>query len=102
MPDAPKIPLKIDALPLYATDTELAKAILGSRAKSWKGFAALYEGKGLPKVNELMGGRFVPAVLKFFDHYEGVTSGAPIPARDGSEDPSSWSSRKPRGRPGNR
>jgi hypothetical protein len=90
--------MTLDALPLYATDTELAKAILGPRAKEWKRVVALYEGKGLPHINVLMCGRFVPAVLKFFDHLEGVSNSAPVASCDGKEDALAWKTRKPRRR----
>jgi hypothetical protein len=88
--------MTLDALPLFATDAELAKAILGKRAKEWPRVVALYEAKGLPPINTLMCGRFVPAVLKFFDHLEGVTNSAPVASCDGKEDALAWNKRKTR------
>jgi hypothetical protein len=76
----------LSALPLYATDEELAQAILGKRANDWPMLLALYEPRGFPKISPLTGGRYVPAVLQFFDAKEGV-GGNLIPATDGAERP---------------
>ena len=78
--------LTINALPLYATDKELAPAILGKRAKDWSMLLRLYEPRGFPKISPLTGGRYVPAVIQFFDAKEGV-GGKLIPATDGAEKP---------------
>jgi len=81
----------IEALPLYATDDELAKAVLGKRAKDWPMLLRLYEPRGFPKISALTGGRYVPAVIQFFDAKEGV-GGSIIPTPDGVEKP--WQSEK--------
>lgn len=63
----------IHEMPLYPTEAQIARAVLGDRAKDWKRIAKVLEDKeGLPKINELMGGRFWPAVVAFF--YGGSTS----------------------------
>ena len=79
--------MKLDALPLFATDKDLGEALLGDRAKMWPGIAKHYEGRGLPPVDSLFGGRYVPAVVKFFDALNGVNGAAPFPAEDGREQP---------------
>jgi hypothetical protein len=79
--------LTVDQLPLYATDAELAPVILGKRAKNWPAIARHFEGRGLPQVDALFGGRYVPAVVKFFDALNGVTGDAPFPSEDGIEKP---------------
>lgn len=79
--------MKFDDLPLYATDKELAEAFLGKRAYLWPAIALHYEGRGLPAIDSLFGGRYVPAVIKFFDAVNGVNGAAPIPAADGEEQP---------------
>jgi hypothetical protein len=72
-------PLTIDRLPLYATDEEIGEAVLGSeRKREFKDLAILLERQGMPKISPLMGGRYVPAVRKFFDVYNGVPDLAPV------------------------
>lgn len=88
----------IDELPLYATEAEIAHAILGSRASEWKQICVLYERRGLPKINALLGGRYVPAVKRFFDILEGVEASSQIPVRDGPER-NTWNDRKTRKAP---
>jgi hypothetical protein len=58
------------------------------RASEWKQIAALLEGRGLPKIDPLMGGRYVPAVKAYFDreYKVGETDAAP----DGVEDLAAW------------
>jgi hypothetical protein len=80
----------IDSLPLFADDAAIGLALLGpARASEWKQIAALLEGKGLPKMDPLMGGRYVPAVKAYFDREYKVhdTFGA---APDGREDLAAW------------
>ena len=81
-----------DALPLYATDSELSVAVLGKRSREWTQFVLLYEGRGLPKINHLLGGRYVPAVRKFLDVLEGVEGhiARPIGGADKSDMSAAW------------
>jgi len=90
--------VKLEDLPLYATDKDLAVVILGERAaKMWPGIAKHFEGRGLPPIDSLFGGRYVPAVVKFFDAMNGVSGpgpgtyptllGPPYPSQDGKENP---------------
>ena len=90
----------LDQLPFYATDDQLARAIVGiGRVKEWKQFVALYEHQGFPKVHFLLGGRYIPAVKKFLDLHEGVSDLPNVwPARDGKEDLSVWNTRRQRRR----
>jgi hypothetical protein len=54
-------------LPIYADDLEIGEAVLGrARAREWREFAPLLEGRGLPKIDALHGGRYVPAVARFY------------------------------------
>ncbi len=87
----------LDSLPLFATDTELGRAVMGDRHSGWPVIAALLETKGLPKVNSLMGGRYVPGIKRFFEVDNGLAemlSGAV--AADGVEDLGAWRKKKPR------
>jgi hypothetical protein len=81
-----------DHLPLFADDASIGGAVLGSdRAPEWCEIATLLEARGLPKIDTLMGGRYVPAVKAFFDHLYGLDRAATPPlAPDGAEDFDSW------------
>ena len=56
----------------------------------------MLELRGLPKVDQLMGGRYVPAVRAFFDRRYGLDrSAANVPlAPDGVEDFDSWTNER--------
>jgi cell wall assembly regulator SMI1 len=60
--------------------------------------------EGLPKINLLMGGRYVPAVLKFFERLDGSPDQPqPTPRQPTKEEmeaeAEAWNRRKPRSRP---
>jgi hypothetical protein len=77
----------LDTLPLFASDRDIGRALLGERAKEWPHIALLYERKGFPRIDPVMGGRYTPAVKAFFDAQYKV-GGATIPAApDGAENP---------------
>jgi hypothetical protein len=58
--------LTLDHLPLFAADSLIGAAVIGpGRACEWPAIASLLETRGLPKIDELMGGRYVPAVRVF-------------------------------------
>jgi len=87
----------LDSLPLFATDSLLGAALLGpDRAQEWLQIVPMLESRGLPKVDQLMGGRYVPAVRAFFDRRYGLDhNAANVPlAPDGVEDFDSWKRRK--------
>lgn len=79
-------------LPLFADDRTIAPAILGpERAVEWSQIASLLEGRGLPKIDPLMGGRYTPAVRAFFDQMYGLVPNDAAPlAPDGLEDFEGW------------
>jgi hypothetical protein len=59
-------------LPLYPDEHQIALAVMGpKRAREWRSKAEYLERKGLPRIDELMGGRFWPAVIEFFARREG-------------------------------
>jgi hypothetical protein len=77
----------LDDLPLFADDQALGFALLGAhRAGEWKNIVPLYERRGFPRVDPVMGGRYVPAVRAFFDREYG-TGGGTLKAPDGIERP---------------
>jgi hypothetical protein len=85
-------------LPLFAADDIVGAALLGpDRAQEWREIAALLEARGLPKVDALMGGRYLPAVTAFFDHLYGLDRGGDVPtAPDGTENFEAWRHKKNR------
>lgn len=71
-------------MPLFPSEPEIARAVLGERWEQWKDKAVILDRKGLPPINPLMGGRYWPAVKAFFDVVNGLplqsqTSGASMP-----------------------
>jgi hypothetical protein len=84
----------IEDLPLFADDGVLGLALLGvRRAGEWQAIVPIYERRGFPKVDPVMGGRYVPAVRAFFDQEYGI-GGAKLSAPDGIERP--WKEAKRR------
>ncbi|QKK18678.1 hypothetical protein [Rhizobium indicum] len=80
-------PSLFDRLPLFATDDEIAIAIVGrKRASEWKrGALRLLDAKGFPRVDALHGGRPVPLVRKWYNQYLGIEKSyiqAPAVAED--------------------
>lgn len=86
----------LESIPLFASEEHIAAAVLGGdRLQEWRQMAPLLEQKGLPKIDQLMGGRYMPAVHAFFDRQYGLDRGANAPlAPDGVEDFDSWKGRK--------
>lgn len=83
----------LETLPAFAGEAELGKALLGARrAGEWRALAPLLERRGLPKIDPLMGGRYVPAVKAFFDSDNGLAAGRPLQS-DGVEDLGAWKNR---------
>ncbi|MCX7298083.1 MAG: hypothetical protein NTU64_14715 [Hyphomicrobiales bacterium] len=82
--------IPIEQLPLFASDREIGAALLGfERACEWKALAPLYERKGFPKIDSIMGGRYVPAIKAFFDNQYGLGSIIPTTS-DGTDRPETW------------
>lgn len=81
---------KLDDLPAFADDDQLATALMGTgKTTAFRGIVPLLEARGFPKVDGLMGGRYVPAVRAFFDreyrvHGEEQISKPHSPARLGA------------------
>jgi hypothetical protein len=90
----------LESLPLFATDSLLGAALLGpDRVREWRQVAQMLEERGLPKVDQLMGGRYVPAVRAFFDRLYGLDSANVPLAPDGVEDFDGWKQRQKQKRP---
>ena len=77
----------IDDLPMFAPDEAIAEVFMGpGKTAEWRQIAALLEGRGLPKIDQMMGGRYVPAVKRFFDDEYKLTAGPPLATPDGPEE----------------
>lgn len=89
----------LNALPLFATDRQLAIAIVGrGRADMWvKTVIPQLERKGFPRIDPLHDGRPVPLVKRFYDGYFGITAGFNVAAPDGQEDWGKWKKSKQKG-----
>lgn len=82
---------RLDALPLFADDLELAEAIVGKkRAKKWalERLPTLAGKPGFPAIDPFHGGRPVPLVRRFYEQYLGMTGARPGAA--GRENPDAW------------
>ena len=54
--------------PLYGSEEQVAEMVLGpGRLRDWKERTVVLEREGLPEIDPLMGGRYLPAVKTFFD-----------------------------------
>jgi hypothetical protein len=60
-------------IPLYPDEREIALLVLGpKRMKDWDSIAAIEERHGLPKIDPQYGGRYWPAVLRFYNVRNGL------------------------------
>jgi hypothetical protein len=79
--------LNVESLSLFASDDAIGRALLGpERVGEFKQMVPLLERRGFPKIDSLMGGRYVPAVRAFFDHMYRLDRNTPPLAPDGIED----------------
>jgi hypothetical protein len=72
---------------LYPDESEIARYILGKKAKQWTKIAPILEREGLPRIDPLTGGRFWPAVRAFLDRRHGLRKDLVPASADGEE---SW------------
>jgi hypothetical protein len=66
-------------LPLFASDLELATAIVGSKnASGWvrDKLPVIAAKPGFPAIDDFHGGRPVPLIKRFYEHYLGITGGS--------------------------
>jgi hypothetical protein len=61
---------KVVSLPLYASERQIAEFVLGERHAMWPRLVGHLEERGLPRRSHLMGLRFVPKVVRFFEREE--------------------------------
>jgi hypothetical protein len=87
----------LSKLPLFATDAEIAVAIVGkSRAEHWRKYVlpTLEAKNGFPKVDSLHKGRPVPLIMRYYENYMGLRDDEVVRAADEVEDWSAWRTRK--------
>lgn len=77
----------LDKLPLFATDLEIAVAIVGKQnASRWKrDVIPVLERKGFPRWDPLHLGRPVPHIRQFYALYLGITAGFTMAKPAGEE-----------------
>src|SRR5262245_15465227 len=87
-----------DFLPVFPTEEVIGAMLLGpGREQEWRQIAPLLEARGLPKVDPMMGGRYVRAVIEFFDHLYSLDRGGDVPLTpDGTENFEKWRQRQKR------
>ena len=94
-----KGPANISDLPLFAADEAISSAFMGpGKTAEWRQIAALLETRGLPKIDALMGGRYVPAVRAFFDKEYGLIEKALRLSPSGIENLGAWNCERPKQR----
>jgi hypothetical protein len=86
----------LSQLPLFATDREIALAVVGkARADYWlKAVLPTLERKGFPLKDSLHEGRSVELVRRFYNGYLGITAGFALAKPDGEERLGQWKSRR--------
>lgn len=90
----------LESLPLFASEEEISAAILGpGKTVAWRGIVKILEDRGLPRIDGLHGGRYVPAVKAFYDDMYGVRQGGrPAPEPDRPAEIGKWDRQRRNGR----
>lgn len=81
----------LDSLPMFASDRQIAEAIVGrDQAEKWmrERLPTLATKPGFPPIDDFHGGRPVKLVIRFYDDYLGT--GAKPTAPRGLADASQW------------
>jgi|UPI00068EC6CF hypothetical protein len=96
---SPLIGSPFDRLPLFATNDEIAIAIVGKKRAcgSKRGALQILEARGFPRVDALHGGRPVPLIRKWYELHMGLNrSYVQATLEDGKENPDAWRSKRDR------
>lgn len=91
--------LTFDDLPLFASDKDIAEAVVGpdeADKRAWCASVASLEACGFPAPAKLYGKRYVPAVRAFYDRQYGPAGRAPTDSGRREEE-ARWTG--PRSRP---
>jgi hypothetical protein len=70
---------------LYPDEKEIARCVLGNRARQWSSIAPTLEREGMPRIDPLTGGRFWPGVIAFFNRRHGLWKDRVPASADGEE-----------------
>lgn len=87
------LPFKtLDALPLFATDQQIAVAVVGrAKAETWRRRTLpILEARGFPRVDPLHEGRPTALIRKYYDTYLGLNASYVPTGAAEEEDPDSW------------
>lgn len=85
----------LSKLPLFATDREIAVAVVGKERASMyiKAVIPMLERQGFPRIDPLHDGRPVPLVRKWYNIHMGVDKSYVLTSlQDGKENPDAWRS----------
>jgi hypothetical protein len=88
----------LTGLPLFASDREIAIAVVGKEKASYytKAVIPMLERQGFPLRDPLHDGRPVPLVMRFYERYWGIASSAAVGRPDGEENLGLWTGRRRR------
>jgi hypothetical protein len=64
---------EVEVSGLFLTEAEIARR-LGLTRREWAAKAEVLERHGLPRIDPLIGGRYWPAIVAFFDRRYGVSN----------------------------
>jgi hypothetical protein len=87
--------VKLDDLPIFASDLEIGIAVVGlANAKHWASVTVkiLEKMPGFARYDEAHGGRYVPGVKKFYEDFHAEHQPSLV---GGRENPEGWKSRTP-------
>lgn len=72
--------------PLYVDDDRLAEIILGDEAGHWSAVRRIFERQDMPRARQSVCGLYyVPAVLQFLNHREGLSVSSATLSDDGPD-----------------
>lgn len=86
----------LDSLPLFATDMQIAIAVVGKDRASFWLKTVLPTLRGFPRKDEAHGGWPVPLIKKFYDGYLGVIHDFASKGASGEENWDAWKPKKKR------
>ena len=94
--------ITLEDLPMFATDLQIAEAIVGrEKAEKWmrERLPALANKPGFPAIDDFHGGRPVALVARYYANYLG-TSSSTMTAPPGKADASGWKTKSKSKLPG--
>jgi len=82
----------LDNLPLFASDKEIAVAVVGkTNAENWRrNVLPILEGRSFPRMDNLHGGRPTALVRQYYMAYLGISDAQVVTGADVKEDDEAW------------